>query len=113
MKTNTFITALFKTFALVLVVVIMFPSLVKLSHSFSYHTHQVCDNDTSSNTHFHQADIDCEFCKFKLTTQYYFQNKLVILAPSEENFKIIKSQYDFVSDFQKLQTALRGPPQLI
>ena len=91
----------------------MFPSVIKLSHSFVHHTHQVCDDDTSSKTHFHQSDLDCDICKYKLTTQYYFQNKLETLTSSEENFKISESQYDFVSDYQKLQTALRGPPQLI
>ena len=113
MKTNTFLTILFKTFALVLVMVVLFPSVVKLNHAFTHHSHHVCEDDNSVTTHFHESDLDCDFYKFKLTTQFYFQNKLVTLASSEENFKIIKSQYDFISDFQKLQTALRGPPQLI
>lgn len=92
---------------------VLFPSAVKLTHAFSHHTHTVCNDDNSLATHFHEADIDCDFYKFKLTTQFYFQNKLVTLKSPDENFKITDSQYEFVSDYQKLQTALRGPPQMI
>ncbi|MBF8149599.1 hypothetical protein ITJ86_06795 [Winogradskyella sp. F6397] len=98
---------------MLLVLAVLFPSAVKLNHAFSHHTHNVCDDDGSLTTHFHEADIDCDFYKFKLTTQFYFKNKLDTLVSEEENFKITNSQYEFVSDFQKLQTVLRGPPQLI
>ena len=115
MKENFFLAIIFKTGALALVLVVMLPTAVKLSHTFEHqnHTHQVCEEDNSSKTHFHQTDIDCDFHKFKLTKQYFFQNEVIYLTSIKNNFKIIESQYEFVSDFQKLQTALRGPPQMI
>lgn len=91
----------------------MLPAIVKLNHAFTHHTHQVCIDDSSQTTHFHQLDLDCDFYKFNLTTQFFFQNKFTVLVSIEENFRISDSQYEFVSNFQKLQTALRGPPQLI
>jgi len=112
LKISNFITVVFQTLALVLALAVLFPSVVKLNHAFTHHSHHVCDNDNTLDTHFHETDLDCDFYKFKLTTQFYFQNRLVILSSPEENFKISESQYAFISDFQRLQTALRGPPQL-
>lgn len=113
MNVTTFITVVFKTSALVLALAVLFPSVVKLSHAFTHHSHYVCEDDNSLDTHFHETDIDCDFYKFKLTTQFYFQNEVVALTSIEKNFKISDSQYEFVSDYQKLQMALRGPPQMI
>ena len=113
MKKVNFISVAFQALALVLVMAVLFPSVVKLNHAFSHHTHIVCHNDDSGETHFHQTDMDCEFYKFKLTTQFHFQNNLDLFIPSEDNYKISASQYEFVSKFQKLQTTLRGPPALI
>ena len=113
MKLETFFTTVFKTLALVLVLVVLLPSAVKFSHAFTHHSHYVCEDDNSLITHFHEADLDCDFYKFKLTTQYYFQNEFEIIDYSESNFKLHTSQYQFVSNFQKLQISLRGPPQLI
>lgn len=95
---------------MVLALVVLFPSVVKLNHLFTHHSHHICEDDNSAITHFHETDVDCDFYKFKLTTQYFFQTKLTVRPATEENFKISDSQYEFVSDFQKLQTALRGPP---
>ncbi|WP_178988030.1 hypothetical protein [Winogradskyella schleiferi] len=113
MNLKTVISLLFKTCALTLVLVVLFPSIVKLNHVFTHDNHHVCEDDNSSDTHFHESDIDCDFHKFKLTNQFYFQIEIDTLTPTEGNFKITDSQYEFVSDYQKLQTALRGPPQLI
>ena len=98
---------------MVLALVVLLPSVVKLSHVFTHHTHHVCDEDNSLITHFHEADFDCNFYKFKLTKQYYFNSEPLQFVSIESNFKITNSQYEFVSNFQKLQTVLRGPPQMI
>ena len=113
MNFKTVISSIFKGLAVVLVLAVLLPSAVKFNHIFTHHSHKVCDNDDSTNTHFHKSDFDCDFYKFKLTTQFYFQNELVTLKSPDENFKITDSQYEFVSDYQKLQRALRGPPQMI
>lgn len=96
-----------------LLLAVLLPSAVKLSHAFNHHTHEVCESDNDSQTHFHESDIDCDFYKFKLNTQYYSKLTPTNLVSIDNNFKITTSQYEFVSDYQKLQTALRGPPQMI
>jgi hypothetical protein len=98
-------------FAIVLVLAVLLPSVVKLTHVFNHHKHEVCNE--KFDTHFHQSDLECDFYKFKLTTQYYFKNNLIQMVSIETNFKITDSQYEFASNYQKLQTALRGPPRLI
>ncbi len=113
MNFKAFISSTFRVLAIVLVLAVILPSVVKLTHAFNHHNHEVCDTDNKHKTHFHKSDLDCDFYKFKLTKQYYIQLKPIHLVSIENNFKITASQYDFVSDYQKLQTALRGPPQLI
>ncbi len=96
-----------------LLLAVLLPSVVKLTHAFNHHKHEVCDSDKTHQTHFHESDLDCDFYKFKLTTQYYPELTPTNLSSIYNNFKITSSQYEFSSDFQKLQPALRGPPQLI
>tara|TARA_Y100000589_G_C27015581_1_gene572657 strand:+ start:510 stop:851 length:342 start_codon:yes stop_codon:yes gene_type:complete len=110
---KTIIKPTYKVIALVLMLAVLLPSAVKLSHVFTHHKHEVCKNDSNDNTHFHELDVDCEFYKFKLAQQFYYKQKIVELFSTEDNFKITESQYEFISKFQKLQTSLRGPPQLI
>ena len=99
--------------AIMLVLAVLLPSVVKLTHAFNHHKHDVCDNDNKHQTHFHASDLDCDFYKFKLTTQYYSKLEPIQLVLIKNNFKITNAQYAYISDYQKLQTALRGPPQLI
>ncbi|WP_411768805.1 hypothetical protein [Winogradskyella sp. A3E31] len=100
-----------KGLGLVLVIALLIPTAVKFSHIFEKHEHQVCLGKTDS--HLHDFDIDCEFYKFKLSTQFYhvFENPIQIQNQITTN--IVASQYHFVSDYQKLPFALRGPPILI
>lgn len=99
--------------AIVLILAVLIPSVVKLTHAFNHHHHMVCVDDLNHSTHFHQLDLDCDFYKFKLSNQFYFESNHKTLQDNEDNFKIIASQYQFVSDYQKLQTALRGPPKTV
>ncbi len=113
MSKKTIIKHIFKVLSLILILAVLLPSAVKLSHVFAHHKHEVCKNDNNDKTHFHELDVDCEFYKFKLTQQFFFKQKALELRHTEDNFKITASQYEFISKFQKLQTSLRGPPQLI
>ena len=108
MNLKTVVSSVYKVLAIMLVLVVLFPSVVKLTHAFNHHNHEVCNE--KFDTHFHQSDLECDFYKFKLTTQYFFNSKAIQFVSIECNFKITDSQYAFVSDFQKLQTTLRGPP---
>ncbi|RZN81388.1 MAG: hypothetical protein EVB11_10470 [Winogradskyella sp.] len=95
-----------------LVFAVLMPTLVKFAHGFQNHEHEVCYDASSS--HFHELDIDCDFCKFKLNTQYSheFEYPPTTLT-TELSVKKINSQYNFISDYQQLQFSLRGPPSLI
>ena len=43
-----------------LTAILVFPSIVKLSHSFENHKHEVCNGE--KQTHIHTKDIDCSLC---------------------------------------------------
>ncbi|MFD1613651.1 hypothetical protein [Gelatiniphilus marinus] len=101
----------FKIITLFIAVVFLVPITVKFSHVFTHHTHEVCKGyDTA---HIHKIDLDCDFYKFQLNKN--FANSLFNLELfKEKNESLqIKSQYHFLSKYQRLQTALRGPPVLI
>lgn len=89
---------------------VLLPSAVKLSHVFTHHKHEVCKNDSNDNTHFHELDVDCEFYKFKLNTNYYsgfYTSETVIL----NNYnKAHTSFYLFLRTHLGDTSYLRGPP---
>ncbi|MFD1061730.1 hypothetical protein ACFQ1Q_00630 [Winogradskyella litorisediminis] len=97
-----------KISALLLVLAVLAPSIVKFSHGFQNHEHEICLGE--SDSHFHSIDIDCEFYKFKLNTQYVHILKPINILEFDVKTSEIKSQYAFISDYQRLQTSLRGPP---
>lgn len=96
---------------LALAAVLVLPSVVKFSHVLSEHEHEVCVDANSS--HFHELDIDCEFYKFKLNTNYYTSLELVEINPNE-HFNSSEHSYDvFVPRQDRSSTSKRGPPVLI
>ncbi|WP_426430540.1 hypothetical protein ACPX19_13390 [Winogradskyella sp. HB-48] len=113
MSIKTIIKPVFKVLSLVLVLSVLLPSAVKLSHVFNHHKHEVCKNDSNSTTHFHEIDLDCEFYKFKLNTNYYsgFYTYETII---QNNFsKLNACEYLFLRTHQQNTSHLRGPPTLV
>lgn len=102
---------LFKTLTLVLAMVLLVPTAVKFAHIFAHHKHDICLGE--KKTHLHEINTDCDFYKFKLTHAYTFTFFNFELFSVEENHVTIVSQYLFLSEFQRLQTSLRGPPALV
>lgn len=104
---------IFKILTLSLVLSILAPTGIKFAHIFTHHNHKhdVCIGE--KKTHLHEIDVDCEFYKFQLNKSFSFSLTTFGFISIEENFSTIESQYFFVSKFQYLQTALRGPPSLI
>ena len=102
---------LFKSTAILLFVVVLFPSAVKFAHVFENHKHEICNNP--SDSHFHEIDIDCEFYKFKLNNTFSFVFNDVIIPILQNNHKKIDNQYFFISSYQSIGVALRGPPSTI
>ncbi|WP_323789006.1 hypothetical protein [Psychroserpens sp.] len=98
----------FRIATVFIVLCLVLPTVVKMSHAFSNHEHDVCLVENQS--HFHEIDSDCEFYKFNVnhqTTLTYFS-----FSPFEadESQNLIASKYLFLSTFQKLHFSLRGPP---
>jgi len=103
----------FRVIAIVLVLAVLLPSAVKLTHAFNHHTHEVCDSDNNTNTHFHESDLDCDFYKFKLT-----ENQFFVVSKYEKNtdFQLSRLEtddYTSFNNYQQLTRFLRGPPQLV
>lgn len=102
---------IFKIITLVIAVVFLVPSAVKFAHIFTHHTHEVCKG--YETTHIHKIDIDCDFYKFQLNKNFAYSWFNIDLFIEKNESLQIKSQYHFLSKYQRLQTALRGPPVLI
>tara|TARA_R110002049_G_scaffold273749_1_gene451572 strand:- start:6184 stop:6519 length:336 start_codon:yes stop_codon:yes gene_type:complete len=101
-----------KSLSLLLAVLILAPVVHKFSHLFTHHEDDVCSG-LIKKEHLHELNLNCDFYKFKLNTTYtitFFNFNL--FSPKEKPLKIV-SQYQFLSEYQRLQTSLRGPPALI
>ncbi len=102
---------LMKFAIIVLIAVLLTPSVVKLSHAFANHTHEICTSDVAE--HVHKIDLECEFYKFKISKEHtHILNSNITCIIYNEISPII-SQYNFISDYQKLSFDLRGPPNLV
>lgn len=101
----------FKTITLILALALLVPTATKFAHIFAHHEHDICKGEKAA--HLHEINTDCDFYKFKLSNSYTFTFFNIELISFEEDTLQIISQYQFLSDFQRLQTALRGPPTLI
>lgn len=102
---------IFKTITVLLTIVLLVPTGVKIAHIFAHHKHDICKGEKA--THLHEINTDCDFYKFKLSNSYTITFFNVELFSPKEKALIIVSQYQFLSEFQRLQTSLRGPPSLI
>lgn len=101
----------FKSIAMLLMLAMLFPTALKLSHTFNHHTHEVCDG--FSDTHFHSLDLECEFYKFKIQKDFIFD---VAVHSEFESTAIIHFQsvlYFFSYNHQHLSFSLRAPPVLV
>ena len=88
----------------------MVPTGVKYSHVFNHHLHEVCKGEPE--THLHNADLDCSFYKFKLSSPFTIPALQFELVMPEINTLQIEAPYAFLSEFQQLHFSLRGPPQI-
>lgn len=94
----------------VLLLCMALPSLAKLSHGIYEHKERSCSSDT--RLHFHTAEFDCEFQKFKVSTPFspvLFAFK--VLVPKITSEHAIPA-YCFLSPYPILPFSLRAPPSL-
>lgn len=101
----------FKIATLTLVMAFLLPTAVKFSHIFEHHQHIVCNDDIT--THLHASDVDCDFYKFKLNTQYHSLFEYISAPLEVSYFKINSTLYSFLNNHRQLSFSLRGPPLLV
>ncbi|WP_417860991.1 hypothetical protein [Winogradskyella sediminis] len=110
MNINAVLSSLFRTLALTLVLAVLCPSVIKLNHVFTHHKHRSCEEDKSITTHFHEADIDCDFYKFKLTNHLFiFINNDDSLIDEAITTQAV-SYYNTLKDYTYFTRSVRGPP---
>ncbi|TNJ44561.1 hypothetical protein KFZ70_00845 [Tamlana fucoidanivorans] len=90
---------------------LLFPTSISFYHVFQHHKHDICIGDDS--THIHQVDLDCEYNKFKIHTNYTFPKLWVAIFSKKQFPEEIISYYFFLSKYQHLHFSLRGPPSLV
>lgn len=95
-----------------LVLAVLFPSAVKLSHAFTHQYHKVCDADGEYKTHFHESDLSCDFYKFKLTNTQFLVLYNYDIIVNTQTTKIFFSHYISFNNYQQLTRFVRGPPQV-
>lgn len=92
---------------IILVAALLTPSVVKLHHLFEDHAHAVCVN--TQDTHWHEVDLDCEFYKFKLNTQFSHSFVAVDLSITQTFCEPFIAQDDLIRTHAVSQFYLRGP----
>lgn len=93
---------------LFMVVALLFPSAVSISHIYAHEKHEVCTDFLE--THFHKKNIDCELCNLHPTPVIAFDLFNFNLYQALSADKKFFNNYQYLSDFQKLSFELRGPP---
>lgn len=99
-------------FTILFVISLLTPSVLKISHAHTDHEDFVCHNQ--NKLHIHRVELDCDFEKYKVQIPFPFKTPnlqdIVVLSFSLK--KKYRNQYSFLSKYQKLHFALRGPPSL-
>ena len=79
-----------------------------MAHELFEHEHFECT--ALGELHIHEVELDCEFQKFNLSNYTYLElvkiPAYIIVPKMQQCF----SQYTFLSKYQQLHFALRGPP---
>lgn len=101
---------IFKLLTLFVVLTLILPSAVKFMHVFENHKHEVCYGEV--NTHIHTLDVDCEFYNFNINTPYTLTENIFILNVYQEIKDVIRTDYSFLSDYQRHHFLRRGPPAI-
>ena len=82
--------------------------MVKIVHALNDHRGMECT--AFGQLHIHEVELDCDFQDFNVLPQFHstlveVPKPFIIHIPNN-----ITSQYTFLSKYQKLHFALRGPP---
>ncbi|NNK88673.1 MAG: hypothetical protein HKO90_10350 [Flavobacteriaceae bacterium] len=99
---------LLRAVSFILILALALPSLVKSVHALEGHEHEVCTSVASK--HFHEAEWDCEYQKYNLSSQLLFKSPNIDFIPAVVcNESLITYSESFV-DLRLNSQSLRGPP---
>lgn len=101
----------YKVLTTMLVFTLLIPASVNFAHVFEHHEHEFCQG--GDTTHIHEVDLDCEFQKFQINTNFILSDLTFQPPQIQESEKAIESQYHYLSKYQNLHFSLRGPPALV
>ncbi len=102
---------IFKILTFLLVLTLLVPAAAKLGHVFEHHKHEVCKG--GDTTHIHKVDLDCDFQKFNLNTNFLFTSNYIQLVKLTSKNSIPSLTYEVPTNHQQLPLFLRGPPILV
>lgn len=98
-------------FCMPILVLLTLPSAVKLFHAFEHQSHDVVQClDNKPDAHLHEYHFDCDFYKFQLSNLFTISSPTFDFITTTNRKKIANTQYNFLSDYQRLHFSLRGPP---
>lgn len=94
--------------ALLLIIIMLFPSAFQFAHAFEKHEQNDCIELT---THLHEQEVECSICDFHISTfSYSFFNELEY--SHTKNHKIYADYYiSKKHNSIKQSFSLRGPPK--
>ncbi|MCK8480675.1 hypothetical protein [Psychroserpens algicola] len=102
----------FRIATLLIAFIMVLPSVVKLSHAITHdHQHEVCIE--KNQTHFHKVDFDCEFYKFKINQNLFFEFTNYNIESSSYTNTSETAYYTYLKSHKQLTSFLRGPPHLM
>ena len=94
--------------AILILAALSIPDIAKITHAINEHKEFSCSE--KSKVHFHEAEFDCDFHKYHITTYFTpIKNNYSLFSPKIE-VKQNQNYYSLLSEFQKLHFSLRGPP---
>jgi hypothetical protein len=99
----------FSFIALVLLLAVLLPSVVKMGHVFESHKHDVCKGEKTA--HVHEIDSDCEFYDFHLNSDFQLVSHRIQFETLAYNFNTTISHYCYKNENDTSGISLRGPPQ--
>ena len=110
MRNRKYIKSLLNYSALLLIIIMLFPSAFQFTHVFEEHEQTDCNEIT---IHIHEHELECSTCDFNLNQNFYpskqdFQFKVLPIQK-----KVNKELYNFKYSHQHLSYSLRGPPELL
>ena len=99
---------IFKKYSIIcLSIVVFLPTIVQLVHTFEKHEHGICIS--KDDQHFHQKDSDCALCHLQAETHAILNDRSFPVFNAKEQI-LLRTRYNFLSNYQQLSFSLRGPP---